>query len=369
MMPRRPSEGGGSRLLITVIVGVLVIVAIGFALISTVFHRATITVIPQSFMVPVDASFEAAPNGVLLSFATTTVTDTEQKTVAKTGSEKAEVAASGTITITNSGSGTQRLITNTRFEAVDGRIYRIKAPITIPAGRSVNVTVYADQVGEKYNLTDGDFTVPGLKGSPQFDTIRAHTSSAIAGGFVGERAVVARSVRDAAIVELKGAADRAVREKLAQSLTEGQVILPNTVNITFTEGTDTATADGAVVAIEAVATAPVFTVSQLASIIAKDGGVIFDGPLTVGNLPDLTLSVSPSKTLGHLTVSVSGTALLVGLYDPEKLVTDLAGKDRRSIGTVLSTYPSIKDLRIAVYPFWRGTLPKDTHKLSLVAGQ
>ena len=69
----------------------------------------------------------------------------------------------GLMTIYNKKSEDQPLVKKTRFESVDGSIFRIQEAITVPANGSLEAYVVAEEVGEEYNELPGKFTLPGFK--------------------------------------------------------------------------------------------------------------------------------------------------------------------------------------------------------------
>ena len=106
-----------------------------------------------------------------------TTSRTASTTVKATGTEQVSQSASGVITIYNDYStAPQTLITNTRFEAPDGNIYRIHQGVTVPGATAsaggaltpgtISVTAYADQPGASYNIGQTQFTIPGFKNDP-----------------------------------------------------------------------------------------------------------------------------------------------------------------------------------------------------------
>jgi hypothetical protein len=377
LLPPNPREKRGNiGPILGIVIGAIIVLGIAFGIVSTVFHRATATVTVKFVSVPVSGSFEASPTGTNLAFATKSVEETASKTVESTGTEKVTERASGVLVISNAYStATQRLVTNTRFETKDGRIYRIKVPVTVPGyitkngvvtPGTIEATVYADEPGDAYNLSvPTDFTLPGLKDSPQFAKITARSTGTISGGFVGERAIVSPAVRTQAVEELSQATGDKVRATLMTGLGPDDVVVPGTVETTITNDPDQPTAGGAIVTVRAVATAPVFSMSALARVLASEGKVDAVGPMDITNLSDLAPSITPSKISGNLTLTLSGTAELKGSYDPEALKNSLVGKNRKDVGAVLSTYPGIEDMTIAVYPFWATSLPDDASKITI----
>jgi len=354
---------------------VVAVVGVAFGVVSTVFHRADVSLFLKTYAVPVAESFEASPDGAQLSFTLRSVTETMNKTVPRSGSEYTEEKTSGTITVFNAYSkSSQRLIANTRFQTPEGLVYRIQKPLVVPGytlqnGKivpgEINTTVYADEAGEKHNIGSAAFTIPGLKGSPQFDSMYARSDEAFSGGFVGQKAIVSPEIRDAAISELKSELDRKVRARIVNSVAENEVFFPDTIVITFLSHPDRSVDDGAVVTLTAEAGAPIFDHGKLAQIIAQEGNVSYGGPLRIGNINELAVLTGASKTEGNRTLTISGNATLVGAYDTKQLLDDLSGKDRRTVGAVLSGYPAIADMKISVYPFWRGVLPNDPSKIKI----
>ena len=357
---------------------VILVVGAAFGVVSTVFHRATVTLTPYAFPVTVAQTFTVGSDTGQLPYTTLSFDTTLSKDVASTGSTYAEDHAQGTITIYNEYSTqSQRLITNTRFETDGGLIFRIKNPVTVPGyttkdgkkvAGSISVTVYADEAGDSYNIGAASFTIPGLAGSPQFDTMYARSTEAMSGGFVGNRAVVDQSVKDAAVNDLKTELDRTVRAGLTDKLSDDQFIVQDTMKVEFVDQPDQATDSGAKVSVKAIASAPVFSNEALAAQIASTGGVVFDSPLMISNRDALTVEAQQSSEGVVTGLVVSGDAILVAVVDTDAFLREIAGKDQGSVGGILVRYPGIKDLNLSVYPFWRQTLPSDTKRFTVVAG-
>lgn len=361
--------------LVGVALVVILVVGGAFAAVSTVFYRATINLDIHTFSVSVAETFETSPDGVLLPYVETVFERVATKAVPKTGSEFVEDRASGKVVVFNEYSTqSQRLITNTRFETPEGLVYRVKSPVVVPgykteAGKvtpgSIEVTVYADDAGEKYNIGAASFSIPGLKGSPQFEKMYARSTESMSGGFVGEKAVVDASVRDAAVAELKTQLQQELPADFASSLSAETIYFDETLVISFSEQPDKATSDGATVSVKGIAKAPTFPNEKLARVIATEGGVTYENTLRIVNVDDLALSLVSEEDSETLQLTISGEAQLEGVYNVERLVQDLAGKDRKSVGVVLSGYPAIQDMRISIYPFWRNTIPENTDRIEI----
>mgnify|MGYP001565892440 CR=1 FL=1 len=373
-----PNRPRGFLAFIFVLGGILLIASIAVGTLSTVFHRAYVSVVPYRFEAPVATTFKAALDGEILSYEKVSTEVSKMKTVAASGQEAAEERATGTIVVYNAYSTkSERLITNTRFETKDGLIFRVHAPVVVPgyttkAGvkvpGSIEVTVYADAPGEKYNLGLTDLTIPGLKGTEQYTLMYAKSKTPMAGGFVGNRAIVDSAVKAAAVTELKAEVDRELREKMRTSLPPGTVMFDSTVSIAYSEGTDRIEGDSAVITVSGIATVPAFKESGLAQAIAEEAHIQYVGELVIENENALSVVLAdPSSvsTGAEISMTVSGNAQLLAVYDGQKLVQDLAGKKETDITSVRANYPAIESLLVRIYPFWRSSIPASADRIEV----
>lgn len=381
--PPRPlrlqPEKSGLAKFIYIAAGVVIVVGIGIGILSTFFHKAYVTVTPYRFSADVQESLQTTPTGSIVPYQKVSVSDTASKTVPATGTQHVENHASGAITVLNAYSTkAEHFITNTRFQTANGLVYRIHDPITIPgytmkagvkAPGSVDVTVYADQAGAQYNIDAGtQFTVPGLKGSKMYAFISATSKTPMSGGFIGEQAVVDPSVRSQTVSDLEASLDRSLREKIQQAVVAGAVVFPSSVSITYAEAPDTVSGQNGVIGISGTAVAPAFNENALAHQFASTTQSTYTGPLLIDNPGDLSVHADPASAIGSgapITVAISGTARLSAAYDPAQLATDLAGKSKQNVQSILPKYPGIATLDVKIYPFWLSSLPGDASKISV----
>ena len=377
---RLKPEKSGLATIVFILAGVLVIAGIAIGVISTVFHRAYVTVTPNTYVVNAQASFDAAPGSQTLPYQKVSVTDTASKTVAATGSQQVQNRASGTITIYNAYSTTQqRFITNTRFQTADGLVFRIHAPVVVPgyvmkAGvkspGTITAVAYADEAGVKYNISASDFTLPGLKDASQHKLIYAKSIAPMSGGFVGEQAVVDPALRSQTISELQAGLDRSLRSKVTAATIAGNIVFNDSITIAYADSPDTPQGNNAVITVSGTATAPAFDENALAHQLASKEGISYDGQLSIKNPASLNVTVNPASAVaaeGPVTANISGTTSLVAVFDQKALANDLAGKSKKDIQTVLPSYPSISSVDVKVYPFWISSVPKDPSKIQVTA--
>src|SRR3989344_5840413 len=136
------------------------------------FSTAKVEVTPSTVSAAVQSSFSANKSSGDLPFEIITAQKIASQSVKGSGTKTVNSSASGTITIYNTQAKAQRLVTNTRFATTAGLIFRTHTAVTVPAGTtakpgSVNVKVYADKVGDAYNVGATSFTIPGFAGTPQ----------------------------------------------------------------------------------------------------------------------------------------------------------------------------------------------------------
>ncbi len=256
--PRKPRERGQhgegySRLWLWTIAVAAVVIAL-FAL-STLFAGSTVDIVPTQATISLDeTSLTAEKNADSkegLPFRILVVSDALSREVPAAGEKHVERKASGEIIIYNAySSRDQRLIPNTRFEAPDGRIYRIPDPVVVPGTRveggevipgSVEVKVYADAPGEEYNKELTDFTIPGFKGDPRYESFYARSKTSMTGGFTGTVRVIpeedAERVRNELRLELK----QRLLEQAFSDVPEDFILYSNAAFFSFTSNNDAVT--------------------------------------------------------------------------------------------------------------------------------
>ena len=357
-------------------------------LLSTVFAGATITVYPRTETVTLPATLQAQPNAPVgvLGFQTISVTRSATVSVPASGIKKVTRPASGIITISNAySSASQRLIANTRFEAADGKIYRIRASVTVPGATgsgaalkpgTVSATVYADSPGESYNKPAGEvFTIPGFKGDPRYTKFGAKSEGAISGGFIGDEPAIADSDLAAAKTSLQQKLDADVRAAATAEIPEGSIAISGTLEVSFMGITQTPSSDKtASLSQSATATGIIVRQSSLASAIAKSEVGQYQGEAVLfGDTPSMDIALEPGskRTDGTITLTLKGQATLVWQFDKNEIVAALVGKSKDEFQTVIRDFqPAVAKAEASIRPFWQGKFPSDVNKITIkVSGE
>lgn len=102
----------------------------------------------------------------------------EEKSFSATGEKNLGEEVSGTARIVNNYNKNQPLVASTRLLAPDGKLFRIKDTVNVPANGSVEVEIYADKPGAEMAIPPTRFTIPGLWAGLQ-DKIYAQTDAKI----------------------------------------------------------------------------------------------------------------------------------------------------------------------------------------------
>jgi len=370
------------------IITVLVLcVAVGGGLFATiVLGGAEVTVYPKHRDVAVSATFTGMlkPGPTDLGYELLSLAEEGEKRVTATGQEKVTAKSTGKINVYNSFSTTpQRLIKNTRFESTDGFIFRISESIVVPGYKkkpdgtiepgTIAATVFADGTGNTYNLNPTRFTVPGLKGSEQFDKIYADSKELFTGGFDGMKYII----NPEELATAKQALHQELRDTLLKKVesTKPNGYIFYEPSITFAYNTLPATDAGpqtVVIKEQARLLAPLFKMETFAARIAKQTVPGFTNePVRIVDPSTLTFSYTSTSTddistKESLDFTLNGKATLVWVFDSEKLRNGFRGVAKTALPTVISEYPGIERAEVKIKPFWKTSFPTDAGEIRII---
>lgn len=345
------------------------------------FSSAKVDVTPNTVSVAVQSSFTANQSGGTLPYQVITAQKIATQSVKSSGTKAVSSSASGNITIYNTQTKSQHLITNTRFATTAGLIFRIHAAVTVPGGSSTKpgsttVKVYADQTGSSYNVAATSFTIPGFAGTPLASQVYARSTSAMTGGASGNEPVI-----DAVLeAQTRSALTKALTSDLLASIQtqvpEGYTLLAGATDTTFEDlaPTPSSTAGQVDVKEQGTITAVVFPNAAIAKAIATSvSGLGYQGePLSLASSTNLSLSTSamPDASTTSFPFTLSGTASLIYTVDPTRIAAAVSGKTRSAAEVALTNYPEVKRAVIILRPFWRQTFPQDPASITVtVANQ
>lgn len=353
-----------------VVLGVLLLVAL---------RATTVTVTPRSHTLTFDdtSTFTAYPASTAatgtLSYTVQTADFEDSEVVKSTGTVHAEDKASGQITVYNNYSTSPlHFIKTTRFQSEDGHIFRTPADVTIP-GKSgstpgqVTITVIADEPGEAYNVPAGKFTIPGLKSSAtEYAQVYAQSTAPMSGGFVGDKPGVSDADKAAALSTIKARLQD--KAQAAASSTDGSLVFPQLMTITYADQPSTEEAGGSVrIHQKAHVEIPQLSADTFANLVAAD---VAGSPVTLepGTGFGATLKNATSTVLGTnpIQFTLTGSATIVWDINTTELAQSLAGKQQSAFQAIVTQFPGIEEAHARIEPFWKGSFPTDPTKIKIV---
>ncbi len=355
-------------------VGSVLVIIIGSAAALMYFSSAKIEVTPNSATAEVQSTFTATAGTGDLPFKVITAEKVASQSVKGTGTKEVTSSASGTITIYNTQSKPQTLVTKTRFQTTAGLVFRIQAPVTIPAGStdkpgSINAKVVADQPGSSYNVGPTSFTVPGFAGTPQASQVYAKSSAPMAGGASGPVPTVAPGDEAQARAALKTALSTDLQKSLEEELANkyaGYVLISGSATTTYTalDAAPSTTEGMADIKEQGTITAIVFPNQALAKAVASSvSGLGYQGEAIMFSSTD-SMRLAPTAGLPDanatsFSFALSGTAPLVYDVDTARIAAAVAGKTKTAAETALTAYPEVSRAIIILRPFWKQAFPED----------
>lgn len=363
------------------LVGILIAV-----LAAILFSGASVTIVPRQATVAVPAALTAYADAPLGALPFTTATDeaTASRTVPANGERQVSRQSSGVIVISNTYStAPQRLIKNTRFEAPDGKIYRINESVEVPGAKkavdgsltagTIEATVFADSPGPAYDRGIDTFTIPGFKGDPRYAKFSARGKTPITGGFIGTEKVVSDADRAAAEEGIRAELTEKLKASLAEAAPQDRILIPGSIRYDFTSVPDT-TSGGAQAAITLTGTATGALVREadLATAIAKASVAGYDGAAVAFRdraQTGIQAKEPVSADATELALAGSGQVVLVWQIDTAAIQNLLAGLSEDQFAVKLrGAGPGVIDGKASIKPFWRKSFPADPEEITVRLG-
>lgn len=382
-----PRRRRGSKRFLWILLGIIVVCAVAGLLLATLFEGATVTITPKMQSITPPSNIVALPNaqGGSLGYQTITLSQSATTSVTASGTAHVSKSASGMVTISNLFSvASQPLVTNTRFAAPDGKIYRIHTAVTIPGAKknadgtltagTVTAIVYADAAGADYNRPSATtFVIPGFQGDAKYTKITAQSAAgAITGGFVGDQPSISAADMQKAQLSLQKTLDASLRGAVGSQVPSGFLPVQGSLAVNYSDIAQSK-GDGTSINLSQTAHASMAMVdsSNLAGVLAKLLVTGYGGePVDFASPNPLILQVSSttgSVTTGPLNLLLQGNPTIVWQFDKQALAAALLGKNKDSFESVVATFaPAIEKARASIRPFWKQTFPTDQSKLGIV---
>ncbi len=371
-------KGLGNSLVILGTVVTLVILGGLFFLFSFIFNSATITIVPVKKDIQLNETYVIEKEDRADVFMTKSIPTSEDISLPKSIKKSVSGTAGGNITIYNDSNAVQKFIKNTRFENVDGKIFRIQDAVTVPAKAgnkkgSINANVVAETAGDSYNIGPSKFTVPGLKGSPKFKLFSAESSDTFIGGSSGNQNGVSDLDIEKGKAQVKDKNISYLNKKLAEDIPEGFSYSKDSLivlNGPFNKSKDDD--DIATYTQNATGTAIYFNKNLLIKkYLAKSEGenLNTNGSVDVLDVQNANVNLlDPNDLLNSekpIKVVLSGTAPVIFKPNIQNIKDYYVGKPLSEFADIVNKFQFISTAKKSIRPLWATAFPSDASKISV----
>jgi hypothetical protein len=301
---------------------------------------------------------------------------------ATTSVSAAPVRAQGKVRITNAYSKAQPLVVRTRVATADNKVFRITAPVTVPAGGNVTANVVADALGPEQAIANGaELIIPGLNADTRrfftviaigdFTTV-AETAASAAAASPAPSAQVTSAAAEAAAAELEGKVDLTLATKAnaegAGYTAAGTTFAFTTAQRAFSPAVGQPASEFTAT-IERDATAVFYDRAALDREVAR---AVAD-QVPFGRVLGRVVSEATKVTVGTVnaaaktaTVVVIGTALTtVSATAPALDKAQFAGITPDAAKKYVERIDGVASASVRIRPFWLGSLPKDPSRITV----
>lgn len=368
---------------------IAVLIAIFVVSMMTVFASATIMINPKSQGVAVDTKIAGGIGKITddtVRYEVIKLSESKTATVQAAGEEAAEVKASGKIVVYNNfSSEPQRLIVRTRFETPDGLVFRIPESIVVPGKTikggaetpgSVEVEVFADEAGEKYNIEKTDFTVPGFKNDAnRYKNFYARSVTEMTGGFIGKRKTVLVADKEAALKSIEEETKVSLEKNLQAKVPEGLVLLSGAVAYKSKELPQEEAGSSVIIGREVTAYAVMLNEQDLSDAVTRkyiansadwEGITPIVDDFSLLNVVDVPTNLETSE---GIELQINGTAEVVSLIDTDLISQKLLGAPKGSVARLMDEFAGISSITATIRPVWKQSFPQNPSKIYVRIGK
>lgn len=291
----------------------------------------------------------------------------------------------GRVRIVNGYSKAQPLIKTTRLLTSDGKLFRINANVTVPAGGSVEVDAYSDKPGSDSLIPKGTtFTIPGLwidlRKLITGEAVTAFTGSSIA---TSGKVVTAERVAEAYANLQETVVDQAKStlaaqagippERLAADCPASEDCWEAVYLVSVTDKKTNVSpgqsSDSFLAQVKATVTGVFYPKKDMQLLVrTKLKERLPDGRDVVGFNPNavtFTVRETNVKTeTARIGISAVATSQLTA-DTPAFAPTALAGMSAEAVKMQLSSMEGVESVDVTVRPSWVHTIPKQKDKITV----
>ncbi len=376
--PPRPRPRTRKRILPKMIFGLCIIATIiilGKIALSN-FSSVTIRITPNQEFINIDSQLKAdrGTGASNLVFEIMQIEHEESQASTATGISKEGQKARGQIVLYNTTSIAQKLVSQTRFEAPDGKIFRIQESVNVPGNGFIEAMVYADKPGPEYNTGLVDFTIPGFKGTPKYEKIYGRSKTEMAGGATGTISVVSEDDINNTRNALKQKIENYLTENISKQIPDGYLFYHGALKIDFSDDAsnpkagDSAGQPTGTFTFKEKGKAVGFLIKKddLSKILAANYIQGQGDNINLINPDKLEFALlSTSSDNMEITFSLKGKGHFAWNIDTDSLIKVLMDVKDKNYTAVFGNYPNIEKAEIIFKPSWWRYMPKNQNRIHL----
>lgn len=306
---------------------------------------------------------------------------TVEKEFTATGEEYVSEKARGKALVYNRySSSPQKLVATTRFMTEDGALFRLLEAVTVPGAnvengkivpRAIEVELIADAYGEESNR-NGSVTLflPGLRESAKYEGFYASAPSGFQGGFRGRARVVSKSDRKQAEDSLLKQAHDELRREIARKTPSQFTVINDLIKIRVSElnlPQEKTRLERFQARAEIFAEVLVFRAGDVRAFLAD---MALSGDAT-RKIIDESFSINYSirefdAAKKRADVALDGNMKTKRVIFENELAPLVRGRKEASIVEALKSREELADFRVAFFPPWIFSAPKDQKKIKFI---
>lgn len=377
----------------SVISAIVIFIIVSFAAtamaLGTILPRATIEIFPKTETIAIDLPIKADVslsdinlNQNKIPGQIIKIEKSQSMEFQATGKQSAESKAKGKIIIYNSfmPPQSQSLVKTTRFETVDGKIFRITSNIIVPAAKiengktipgSVEAEVVADAVGPEYNIGPSEFTIPGFKGSSKYSLFYAKSISNMAGGMKGDGIVATADDIEKAKTALENSLLEKAKAELKEKLVQGLASVDEAITVKITEEnvsmTPNTPAEKFTVSAKALAMSFQFNEEDVNHLIAKSiEAKISKNEIVFKDLTKKYENVDADFAGGIIAINVRAQQNIQTDFDIENIKKMFAGKNEDGVREYIINNDMVESAQVSFWPFWVKKVPNNINRIKII---
>lgn len=353
-------------------------------LLSSYFNRTTVVITPYSESHGIDTvvSAQKKPSLKELGFDIIALEGSEELSLESSGLREVQEQASATIRIFNDYSTTpQRLVEETRFETPEGKIYMLAKGdgVLIPGKQgdtpgTVDVKVFAQEVGEEYNGGLTDLSIPGFKElglDKKYASIYARSLTPFTGGGIRLEPVVSSNQKDQAEHISQGNLALKLQDMLEREKTDDFIIIEGSERIDLHEMKYVGEKKkehlyeqkGMIYAL--IVRKEELKKFLIADVIDPEQGE----SISVESLGGYRLSYTGPEIdyegVQSIPIHLELKPIFVWHTDADLLKTALSGLKKDETKAIFNEFPSIASAELKIRPFWKKRVSRDPQHIKV----